>query len=56
MGVAFSGLMNANNVGYIIPLAVLHSFILNFRTGGTYTGKCSDCFEIQSMENATLRK
>ena len=56
VGVAFSGLMNANNVGYIIPLAVLQSFLLNFRTGGAYTGKCSDCFEIQSMENATLRR
>jgi len=56
VGVAFSGLMNANNVGYIIPLAVLHSFILNFRRGGVYTGKCSDCFEIQSMENETLRR
>lgn len=56
VGVAFSGLMNANNVGYIIPLAVLHSFILNFRRSGVYTGKCSDCFEIQSMENETLRR
>lgn len=31
VGVAFSGLMNANNVGYIIPLPVLRSFIVNFR-------------------------
>ena len=56
VGVAFSGLMNANNVGYISPLDVLHSFILNFRRSGAYTCKCSDCFEIQSMENQTLRR
>ena len=55
VGVAFSGLMNANNVGYIIPLPVLHSFLDNFRQHGVYTGKCSDCFEIQSMENYALR-
>jgi hypothetical protein len=56
VGVAFSGLMNSNNIGYIIPLPVLHSFLLNFRRNGVYTGKCSDCFEIQSMENAALRR
>ena len=49
VGVAFSGLMNANNVGYIIPLPVVHTFLQNFRRHGEYTGKCSDCFEIQSM-------
>ena len=31
VGVAFSGLMNANNVGYIIPLPVLHTFLQNYR-------------------------
>ena len=51
VGVAFSGLANSNNIGYIIPLPVVHSFLLNFRRNGAYTGKCSDCFEIQSMEN-----
>ena len=56
VGVAFSGLMNANNVGYIIPLPVLHTFLQNFRRHGSYTGKCSDCFEIQSMENRALRR
>jgi len=56
VGVAFSGLMNANNVGYIIPLPVVHTFLANFRRHGTYAGKCSDCFEIQSMENAALRR
>ena len=56
VGVAFSGLMNANNVGYIIPLPVVHTFLQNFRRHGAYTGKCSDCFEIQSMENAALRR
>ena len=56
VGVAFSGLMNANNVGYIIPLPVVHTFLQNFRRHGEYTGKCSDCFEIQSMENVALRR
>ena len=56
VGVAFSGLMNANNVGYIIPLPVVHTFLQNFRRHGEYTGKCSDCFEIQSMENMALRR
>ena len=56
VGVAFSGLMNANNVGYIIPLPVVHTFLQNFRREGEYTGKCSDCFEIQSMENLALRR
>jgi S1-C subfamily serine protease len=56
VGVAFSGLLNANNVGYIIPLPVVHTFLQNFRRHGSYTGKCSDCFEIQSMENLALRR
>ncbi len=56
VGVAFSGLMNANNVGYIIPLPVLQTFMEQFRRQGEYTGKCSDCFEIQSMESAALRR
>ena len=56
VGVAFSGLMNANNVGYIIPLPVVNTFLANFRRHGAYAGKCSDCFEIQSMENAALRR
>jgi len=56
VGVAFSGLMNSNNIGYIIPLPVVQTFLLQFRTHGTYTGKCSDCFEIQSMENKALRE
>ena len=56
VGVAFSGLMNSNNIGYIIPLPVVQTFLLQFRTHGAYTGKCSDCFEIQSMENRALRE
>lgn len=56
VGVAFSGLMNSNGIGYIIPLPVLHTFLEHFRKHGAYTGKCSDCFEIQSMENAALRR
>ena len=56
VGVAFSGLMNANNVGYIIPLPVVHTFLQNFRRHGEYTGKCSDCFEIQSCENLALKR
>ena len=56
VGVAFSGLMNANNVGYIIPLPVVHTFLANFRRHGAYSGKCSDCFEIQSMDNVALRR
>jgi len=43
-------------VGYIIPLPVVHTFLQNFRRRGEYTGKCSDCFEIQSMENTALRR
>ena len=56
VGVAFSGLTHANNIGYIIPLPVLHTFLQNFRRHGSYTGKCSDCFEIQSMESSTMRQ
>jgi len=56
VGVAFSGLLNSNGIGYIIPLPVLHTFLSHFRRHGEYTGKCSDCFEIQSMENEALRK
>ena len=56
VGVAFSGMTSANNIGYIIPLPVVHTFLQNFRRHGAYQGKCSDCFEIQSMESATLRK
>ena len=56
VGVAFSGMTSANNIGYIIPLPVVHTFLQNFRRHGAYKGKCSDCFEIQSMESATLRK
>ena len=45
-----------SNVGYIIPLPVVHTFLQNFRRHGEYTGKCSDCFEIQSMENLALKR
>ena len=55
VGVAFSGLMNANNVGYIIPLPVVHTFLQNFRRHGEYTGKCSDCFEIQVRHRRRFR-
>ena len=40
VGVAFSGLMNSNNIGYIIPLPVVQAFLLQFRTHGACTAKC----------------
>ena len=35
-----SGMVNANSIGYIIPLPVLHTFVDAFRRHGAYHGKC----------------
>jgi len=58
VGVAFQsmGAEEAENIGYIIPTAVVTHFLNDLRKHGKYTGFPTLGVEIQRMENATLRE
>ncbi|KAI9006818.1 hypothetical protein DFJ74DRAFT_689487 [Hyaloraphidium curvatum] len=57
VGIAFQSLTQAEGVGYIIPLPVIHHFLEDLaRHGGRYTGFPSLMLDTQSLENPTLKK
>jgi len=57
VGVAFQGLCEAENIGYIIPVIVVDHFLQDLmRTGGNPKGFPTIGVEIQLLENPSLRK
>jgi len=57
VGIAFETLVNADNIGYIIPIPVLLHFLEDIeRNKGNYTGFPDVGIQIQAMESDYLRK
>jgi len=57
VGVAYSNLSTAQNVGYIIPVPILRHFLNDFEENGESQGFCFNIgFKVQPLENKTLRK
>lgn len=57
VGVCFETLINAENIGYIIPVPVIQHFIDDIdRNKGNYTGFCDIGIQIQLMESENIRK
>lgn len=56
VGVCFETLINAENIGYIIPVPVIHHFLEDIqRHKGNYTGFCDIGIQIQLMESSNIR-
>ncbi len=53
-GVAFSGVPSAENIGYLIPVEEIATFLADI-ADGTYTGKPQLFDEFQTVENDALR-
>jgi S1-C subfamily serine protease len=56
VGVASSGLSNAQNVGYIIPVPVLAMFLAEFERTGCWSGVCELGFVSRPLESEALRR
>jgi len=56
-GVCFETLLNAENIGYIIPVPVVKHFLEDIeKNKGNYTGFCDIGAQIQLMESDNIRK
>jgi len=56
VGVCFETLLNAENIGYIIPVPVVQHFLLDIeRNCGRCSGFCDVGFQIQLMESENIR-
>jgi len=56
VGVCFETLLNAENIGYIIPVPVVQHFLLDIeRSGGGCSGFCDVGIQIQLMESENIR-
>jgi len=55
-GIAFQSLTNADNIGYVIPLAIVRHFLDDVAKNGRYTGFCTLALEGQTLENPIIRK
>ncbi|PSR92830.1 Protease Do-like [Actinidia chinensis var. chinensis] len=55
-GVAFQGLSDAKNIGYIIPVPVIKHFIAGVEESGDYIGFCSLGLSFQHTQNGQLRE
>ena len=56
IGVAFQGMDEGDNIGYIIPVPVLEHVLADFEKHGKVTGTGRLSFRWQSMENDALRE
>lgn len=57
VGVCFETLINAENIGYIIPVAVIKHFLEDTeRHNGNYSGFCDIGAQIQLLESDNIRK
>ena len=55
IGVAMQSMLDAENIGYIIPTPIIEHFLTDLQDG-VYNGFPSDGVIIQSLENTSLRK
>lgn len=56
VGVCFETLINAENIGYIIPVPVVQHFLLDVETnGGNCSGFCDIGIQIQLLESENIR-
>jgi len=56
VGISFETLVNAENIGFIIPNIVIQHFLEDIERHKTYTGFCEIGIVCQSMENPQLKK
>lgn len=56
IGVAFQGLMGAENIGYVVPVTVVLHILHGLQRDGKYTGFCSLGIITASLENTSFRK
>lgn len=55
IGVAFQGLNDAENIGYVIPVTVVQHVLEDIRRNRVYTGFCSLGISYGLLENSALR-
>jgi len=55
IGVVFAGMLEAQNMGFVIPIIILKHFIEYFHKFKKFKGLCELGLEIQNLENADLR-
>jgi hypothetical protein len=58
IGVAFQSLSedDVENIGYVVPVNVIHHFLDDVKRHGSYSGVCGVGMRLQAMENEQLRK
>lgn len=56
IGVAFQGLNDSDNIGYIIPVPVVKHVLADYEKNGHITGSGRISFNWQTMENAHIRE
>lgn len=56
IGVAFQGLNDGDNIGYIIPVPVVRHVLKDFESNGCITGSARISFDWQTMENEHMRE
>ena len=58
IGVAFQSLQEEDieNIGFVVPVPVIHHFLEDIKGNNRYSGVCSLGVRLQSMENEELRK
>jgi hypothetical protein len=55
-GVAFQGLDEAQNIGYVIPVTVVQHVLYDIQRHGRYTGFCTLGLSLVWLENKSFRK
>jgi len=56
IGVAFQGLDDAQNIGYVIPVTVIQHILQDVQRNGRYTGFCLLGVGLSFLENKAFRK
>ena len=56
IGVAFQGLVGAENIGYVVPVTVVLHILQGLQRDGKYTGFCSLGITTAGLENKSFRK
>jgi len=54
--VAFQGLHDAQNIGYVVPVTVINHILQDIERNGRYTGFCSMGVNMAFLENKAFRK
>lgn len=56
IGIAFQGLDDAQNIGYVVPVTVVLHVLHDIQRNGAYTGFCSLGVGLSKLENKAFRK